>query len=98
MTHRDECTLCEHYAEHAVVVSEKLMVEILSHQIELAFRTAWPLIVAHIEDNPIDEAHGKLSWYHDQYQDAVKNTKLLQEQLDFKKEHCCKAESELHHL
>ena len=63
MTHRDECTICEQYAKHAVVASEKLMVEIPSHWIELAFQTAWPCIVAHIEDNVVDEAHGKLSWY-----------------------------------
>ena len=46
----------------------------------------------------MDEAHGKLSWCHDQYQDAIKNTKSLQEQLYSKKECHCKAESELHHL
>ena len=41
-THRDECSLCEQYAEHAVAASEKPMVEILSHRIELAFWTVWP--------------------------------------------------------
>ena len=39
-THRDECSLCEQYAEHAVAASEKPTVEIPSHWIELAFRTA----------------------------------------------------------
>ena len=62
------------------------MVEILSHQIELAFQTAWPYVVECIEDDAMDEAHSKLSWYHDRYQDAVKNVKSLQEQLDSKKE------------
>ena len=71
-THRDECLLCEQYAEHAVAASEKPTVEILSHQIELAFRTVWPRVVECIEDDAIDEAHGKLSWYRDRYQDAVK--------------------------
>ena len=51
-----------------------------------------------IEDDAVDEAHGKLSWYHDRYQDAVKNAKSLQEQLDSEKERRCKAESELHDL
>ena len=97
-THRDECSLCEQYAEHAVAASEKLMVEIPSHQIELAFRTAWLHVVEHIEDDAMDEAHSKLSWYHDRYQDAVKNAKSLQEQLDSDKEHRCKVESELHDL
>ena len=51
-----------------------------------------------IEDDAMDEAHGKLSWYRDRYQDAVKNAKSLQEQLDSEKERCRKAESELHDL
>ena len=54
-THRDECSLCEQYAEHAVAASEKPMVELPSHQIELAFRTAWPRVVEHIEDNAMDD-------------------------------------------
>ena len=98
MTHRDECTLCEQYAEHAVVVSEKPTVEIPSHWIELAFWMAWPCMVAHIEDDAMDKSHSKLSWYHDRYQHAIENTTLLQEQLDSEKECRCKAESELHHL
>ena len=46
----------------------------------------------------MDEAYGKLSWYHDRYQDVTKNTKSLQEQLDSKKECHRKAEYQLHHL
>ena len=98
MTHRDECSLCEQYAEHAVVVLEKPTVEILSHRIELTFWTAWPCMVECIEDDAMDEAHGKLSWYHDRYQDTVKNAKSLQEQLDSEKECRRKAESERHNL
>ena len=103
MTHRDECTLCEQYAEHAVAalekpMVEKLTVEIPSHQIELAFQMVWSCMVAHIEDDAMDEAHGKLSWYRDRYQNAIKDTKLLQQQLDSKKECRCKAESKLHYL
>ena len=55
-THRDECSLCEQYAEHAVAASEKLTVEIPSHRIELAFRIAWPRVVERIEDDAVDEA------------------------------------------
>ena len=98
MTHRDECSLCEQYAEHTVAALEKPMVETPSHWIELAFQTVWPWVVERIEDDAVDEAHGKLSWYRDRYQDAVKNAKSLQEQLDSKKERCCKVESELHDL
>ena len=64
----------------------------------MAFRTAWPQMVEHIEDDAVDEAHGKLSWYHDRYQDMVKNAKSLEEQLDSERERCCKVESELHDL
>ena len=60
-THRDECSLCKQYAEHAVAALEKLTVEIPSHRIELAFQTAWPRVVERIEDDAMDEAHGKLS-------------------------------------
>ena len=77
MTHRDKCSLCEQYAEHALAASEKPTVEIPSHQIELAFWTAWPQVVEHIEDDAVGFVHGKLSWYRNRYQDAVKNTKLL---------------------
>ena len=51
-----------------------------------------------IEDDAMDEAQGKLSWYRDRYQDAVKNVKSLQEQLDSEKERRRKAESKLHDL
>ena len=98
MTHRDECSLCEQYAKHAVAASEKPMVEIPSHWIELAFWTVWPRMVELIEDDAMDKAHSKLSWYRDRYQDMVKNAKSLQEQLDSEKERRCKAESELHNL
>ena len=90
--------LCEQYAKHAVAASEKPTVEIPCHHIELAFRTAWPWVVERIEDDAVDEAHGKLSWYRDRYQDTVKNAKSLQEQLDSKKERRRKAESELQDL
>ena len=97
-THRDECLLCEQYTEHAVATSEKPTVEIPTQWIELAFRTAWPHVVECIEDDAVDRAHGKLSWYRNRYQDAVKNAKSLQEQLDSEKERCRKAESEFHNL
>ena len=85
-THRDKCLVCEQYTKHAVAALEKPTVEILSHQIELAFWTVWPHVVEHIEDDAVDEAHSKLSWYHNRYQDMVKNAKSLQEKLDSEKE------------
>ena len=81
-----------------MVVSEKPTVEIPSHRIELAFQTAWPHMVEHIEDDAVGFVHSKLSWYRNRYQDTVKNAKSLQEQLDSEKERCSKVESELHNL
>ena len=98
MTHRDKCLSCEQYTKHTVAASEKPTAEIPSHQIELAFQTAWPRVVECIEDDAVDEAHSKLSWYCDRYQDTVKNAKSLQEQLDSEKECRRKVESELHDL
>ena len=74
------------------------MVEIPSRWIELTFQMACPHMVACIEDDAMDKAHGKSSWYFNRYQDVIKNTKLLHKQLDSEKEHHHKAESELHHL
>ena len=77
ITTTDECSHSEQYAEHAVAASEKLTVERPSHRSELAFWTAWPRVVECIEDDAVDEAHSKLSWYRDRYQDAVKNATSL---------------------
>ena len=60
-----------------MVASEKPSVEIPSHWIKLAFWTVWPQVVEHIEYDAVDEAHSKLSWYHDRYQDTIKNAKSL---------------------
>ena len=94
-THRDDCLLCEQYVKHAVAASEKLMTEIPSRRIELAFRTAFPRVVERIEDDVVDEAHRKLTWYRNRYDDAVQNAKSLKDQLDSEKERHCKAEEEL---
>ena len=53
---------------------------------------AWPQVMTHIEDNAMDEAHGKLSWYRDQYDDVTKNAKSLEEKPSSEKEHCCEVE------
>ena len=37
------------------MASEKPTVEIPSHRIELAFRTAWPRVVERIEDDAVDK-------------------------------------------
>ena len=74
------------------------MVAILSHWIELAFWMAWPQVVTRIEDDAMDEAHGKLSWYRDQYNEATKGVKSLEEKLPSERECHHKAEAELESL
>ena len=69
--------------------------EIPSRRIELAFRTVFPQVVEHIEDDAVDEAHSKLTWYRNRYDDEVQNAKLLKDQLDSEKERRRKAEEEL---
>ena len=81
MTHRGKCTTYEMYATHAIVAVRCLMVAIPSHWIELVFWTAWPQVVTHIEDEAVDEAHSKLSWYQDRYKEATKSIKALEEKL-----------------
>ena len=82
---------------HSSSVGEADSISTIS-PIELGFQTAWPHVVECIEDDGMNKAHGKLSWYHDSYQDMVKNMKSLQEQLDSKKERRHKVESDLHDL
>ena len=57
-THRDDCSLCKQYAKHTVAASKKLTTEIPSRQIELAFQTAFPRVVEHIEDDAVGFVHG----------------------------------------
>ena len=86
MTPRGDCTICETYAAHAIVAARSLTVAILSHQIELLFQTAWPQVMTCIEDDTMDNAHGKLSWYWDQYEEATKSIKALEEKLSSEKD------------
>ena len=69
--------------------------EILSRRIELAFRTAFPRVVERIEDDAVGFVHGKLTWYRNRYDDAVKNAKSLKDRLDSEKERRRKADDEL---
>ena len=70
MTHKGNCATCETYATHVIAAVKSPMVAILSHQIKIAFWTVWPQVMTHIEDDAVDEAHGKLSWYRGQYKEA----------------------------
>ena len=44
-THCEGCDMCNAYASHVVKASEALTVEILSREVEKAFRITWPNIV-----------------------------------------------------
>ena len=58
----------------------------------------WPQVVTCIEDDAVEKAHSKLLWYCDQYNEATKSVKLLEEKLSSEREHRCKAETELKSL
>ena len=62
-THRGKCSTCGTYATHVIAAANSPMVEIASHWIEVLIRNAWPNVMARIEDEVVDEACGKLSWY-----------------------------------
>ena len=85
MTHRGDCTTCETYATHAIVAARSPMIAIPSYQIELTFWSAWPQVMTQIEDEAVDEAQGKLSWYQYQYEEATKSIKALEEKLSSEK-------------
>ena len=93
MTHRDKCALCKQYAAHTIEVAKCPTVAIPSHQIEVPFWTAWPQTVTCIEDEAVDKAHGKLSWYWDRYNEVMKTAKLLEEKLSSEEDYCQKTEA-----
>ena len=53
------------------------MLEIPSHWIEVVIQNAWPKVVTCIEDEAIDKACGKLSWYQHRYEEMTKASNLL---------------------
>ena len=91
-THRGKCSTCEMYAAHTIVAARCLTVAIPSHQIEHVFHIAWTQVVTHIEDEAMDEAHGKLSWYWNRYEDKTKSIKALEEKLSSERDHHHKVE------
>ena len=66
MTHRGKCSICGTYATHMIVAAKSPTIEMLSHWIEVVIWNVWPKVVTHIEDEAIDKACSKLSWYRDQ--------------------------------
>ena len=78
---------------YPIAAAKSLMVAIPSHQIELVFQMSWLQVVTHIEDDAMDEAHSKLSWYQDQYDEVTKSIKALKEKLSSEKDCHCKVET-----
>ena len=81
------------YATHAIAAAKSPVVALPSHQIKLVFQTVWPQVVTCIENEAVDEAHGKLSWYQDQYKEATKSIKALKEKLSSEKDRRHKVEA-----
>ena len=59
-THCEGCEMCDTYVLHVVNASEALTIEILSREVEKAFRIEWPNIVHHIEDEASSELDKKV--------------------------------------
>ena len=53
------------YASHVIKASEASMVEILSREVEKAFRIAWLNTFHHIEDEASSVSDKKVKWYSD---------------------------------
>ena len=75
-----------------IAAAKSLMIEILSHWIKVVILNVWPKVVTHIEDEAIDEACSKLSWYQDQYEEMTKSLKSLEEKLSSERDCHRKAE------
>ena len=54
--------------------------------------------MTHIEDEAVDKAHGKLSWYCERHNEVTRNVKSLEEELYSERECCYKVEAKLESL
>ena len=78
MTHHEGCETCNAYTLHVVKASEVLTVEILSREVEKAFRIAWPNIVHHIEDEASSESDKKVKWYSDCHDNLTDDIRMAE--------------------
>ena len=78
MTHREGCETCDMYASHIVKASEASMVEILSREVEKAFRIAWPNIVHHIENEASSESDKKVEWYSNRHNNLTDDVRMVE--------------------
>ena len=77
-THREGCEMCDTYVLHVVNASEALTIEILSREVEKAFRIEWPNIVHHIEDEASSELDKKVEWYSDHHDNLTDDVRMAE--------------------
>ena len=70
--------MCNAYTVHVVKASESSMVEILSREVEKAFRIAWPNVVHHLEDGASSESDKKVEWYSDCHDNLTDNVRMVE--------------------
>ena len=92
--HREGCAICNKYATHAGQVAKKLMVVILSYQIDLAFWMAWPQVVAHMEEETMEEVTRRTNWYCDCNEDLARKAKTAEDKLFSETDHICTAQED----
>ena len=87
-THREGCETCNAYALHVVKASESSMVEILSREVEKAFRIAWLNIVHHIEDEASSESDKKVEWYSDRHNNLTDDVRMAENKASTEQDRC----------
>ena len=94
-THCEGCEMCDAYALHVIKASESSTVEILSREVEKAFRIAWPNIVHHIEDEASSVSDKKVEWYSDRHDNLTGNVRMAENKATAERDHRRKADEKL---
>ena len=71
------------------------MVEILSREVEKAFRIAWPNIVHHIEDEASSELDKKVEWYSNCHNNLTDDVRMAENKASAEQDHRWKADEKL---
>ena len=87
MTHHEGCKMCDAYMLHVVKASEASTVEILSREVEKAFRIAWLNIVHHIEDEASSESDKKVEWYSDRHDNLTDDIRMTENKASTERDH-----------
>ena len=77
-THHEGYEMCNAYAVHVVKASESSTVEILSREVEKAFRIVWPNVVHHVEDEASSESDKKVEWYSDRHDNLTDDVRMAE--------------------